>query len=171
MGAQNVQVLEGGFDRWKEAGFPVETGTPNPPLARIFNADFNASMLANKNELEQNINSKRAVVIDARPNARFKGEAAEPRAGLRSGHIPGSSSLPFDTLLENGTLKQLTKLQEALVSAGVTGSSHVITSCGSGVTAAVLTLALEESGHTDHKLYDGSWAEWGMPDGPPVETG
>lgn len=169
MGAENVVVLEGGFDRWKESGLPIETGTPNPPHVRVFETHFDATRVAALVDVVDNTKSSQAVVIDARPAARFHGEASEPRPGLRSGHIPGSKSLPFDQLIENGTLKDAAQLNKAFTELGITEDTSVITSCGSGVTAAVLSLALAETGRENTRLYDGSWAEWGMPDGPPVD--
>ncbi len=170
MGAENVVVLEGGFDRWKEAGFPVETGNPNPPHVRVFEPKFDAARVASQSDLMENLKSAHATVLDARSTARFKGEAEEPRPGLRSGHIPGSKSLPFDQLLENGTLKDASLLDKTFTELGISQDTQVVTSCGSGVTAAVLTLALAETGRENTRLYDGSWAQWGMPDGPPVDT-
>ncbi len=170
MGAEDVRILEGGFDRWKEAGYPIETGNPNPPQVRIFEARFDPEKVAARSDLEKIVESKDAIVIDARPEARFKGSAAEPRPGLRSGHIPGSRSVPFDQLLCDGKLKNSRELEKIFSEAGVEKDTAVITSCGSGVTAAVLSLALAEIEHENNKLYDGSWAEWGKPDGPPVET-
>jgi thiosulfate/3-mercaptopyruvate sulfurtransferase len=115
---------------------------------------------------------REAEIIDARPAARFRGEAPEPRPGLRPGHIPGSKNVPFGTLLmEGGVMKPPAELRAVFEAAGVDLSKPVITTCGSGVTAAVLSLALERIGHKNHALYDGSWAEWGMYDDLPVQTG
>ncbi len=110
-------------------------------------------------------------IVDARGAARFTGEAPEPRAGLKSGHIPGSRSLPFDKLIENGALKSDAELEKAIREAGIDPSRPVITSCGSGVTASVLALALDTIGARKVALYDGSWSEWGGRDDAPVETG
>ena len=113
-----------------------------------------------------------AEIIDARSPGRFEGTAPEPRAGLRSGHIPGARNVPYATLLNpDGTMKPVEALRAVFEAAGVDLSRPVITSCGSGITAAVLSLALERIGHRNHALYDGSWAEWGMYDDLPVETG
>jgi thiosulfate/3-mercaptopyruvate sulfurtransferase len=113
-----------------------------------------------------------AAIIDARPAARFAGEAPEPRPGLRAGHIPGSLNLPYSELLAgDGTLKPVAALRAAFEAAGVDLARPAITTCGSGVTAAILSLALERIGHRDHALYDGSWAEWGMYDDLKVEKG
>lgn len=170
MGAPDVRILEGGFDQWKENGLPVETGHANPPLARLFEVNFNADAVANQGLIEDNLQSKEAVVIDARAGARFRGETAEPRPGLRKGHIPGSVSLPFQDLIEDGKLKSPAELDAIFADFGIGKETKVITSCGSGVTAAILSLALEQSGRSNHSLFDGSWAQWGLPDGPAVAT-
>ena len=113
-----------------------------------------------------------AEILDARSAPRFRGEAPEPRAGLRSGHIPGSKNIPFgDVLNPDGTMKSPAALRDVFETAGVDLKKPAITSCGSGVTAAVLSLALERIGHRNHSLYDGSWAEWGMYDDLRVATG
>jgi thiosulfate/3-mercaptopyruvate sulfurtransferase len=113
-----------------------------------------------------------AQIVDARAPARFAGDAPEPRAGLRAGHIPGARSLPYGQLLNpDGTMKPLPALQDAFVAAGIDLGKPVITSCGSGVTAAILSLGLERLGHRNHALYDGSWAEWGMYDDLPIAKG
>jgi thiosulfate/3-mercaptopyruvate sulfurtransferase len=113
-----------------------------------------------------------AVIIDARAAARFRGEAPEPRPGLRSGHIPGAKNVPFASLLNpDATMKSPPELRAIFEAAGVDLAKPAITSCGSGVTAAVLSLALERIGHRNHALYDGSWAEWGMYDDLAVEKG
>jgi thiosulfate/3-mercaptopyruvate sulfurtransferase len=113
-----------------------------------------------------------AQIIDARPAPRFRGEAPEPRPGLRLGHIPGAKNLPFaDVLNPDGTMKSPAALRAAFAAAGVDLAKPAITSCGSGITAAILSLALERIGHTDHALYDGSWAEWGMYDDLDVAKG
>jgi thiosulfate/3-mercaptopyruvate sulfurtransferase len=113
-----------------------------------------------------------AEIIDARGPARFKGEVPEPRPGLRQGHIPGSRNVPFATLLNaDGTMKSVADLRATFEAAGVNLAKPAITTCGSGVTAAVLSLALERMGHRNHALYDGSWAEWGMYEDLAVEKG
>ena len=171
MGAKNVQVLEGGYDRWKDAGHPVETGTPASNQTKQFTAQLDASKVRAVHEIRDNIQSNAAKVLDARPNSRFTGETPEPRAGLRSGHMPGAGSLPIDQLQVDGRLRETAELVEIFANLGIDENTHVITSCGSGVTAAVITLALETTGHTNNSLYDGSWSEWGQADDAPVVTG
>ena len=113
-----------------------------------------------------------AQIVDARPRARFLGDTPEPRAGLRSGHMPNAHSLPHSDLLnDDGTMKDVAAIRTAFVAAGIDLEKPVITSCGSGVTAAVLSLGLERIGHKNHALYDGSWAEWGMESNLKVVTG
>lgn len=168
MGAPDVRILEGGLDAWKAARLPLETGNPNPPMAHLFETAFRPGMVCSMETVQSEVNAGRAVVLDARSADRFNGTAPEPRPGLRSGHMPGSISLPFDLLLENGQMKDPQALDNLFNSLGVDRDRKVITSCGSGVTAAILTLALVQSGRTNHCLFDGSWAEWGKPDGPPV---
>lgn len=170
MGAKNVSVLEGGMDQWAAAGLPVETGPPVTPPHRQFDTKFDPAVVAGQNEVVANIESADAQVLDARPADRFSGEAPEPRPGLRKGHIPGSLSLPFDQVIRDGTLKPAEELDQLFSDMGVDKDTPVITSCGSGVTAALLGLALTHSGRRNFRVYDGSWAEWGLPDGPEVET-
>ena len=170
MGAPDVRILEGGLDAWKAKGLPLETGNPNPPRAHLFNANFSADRVADMGAVQENIGSENAIVVDARPEARFKGEAPEPRPGLRGGHIPKSVSLPYENLVVEGKLRPREELDRSFTEMGIHHDTSVITSCGSGVTAAILTLALAESGRPNCRIYDGSWAQWGQPDGPPVET-
>jgi len=171
MGADNVRVLEGGFDRWKESGLPVETGRQNPPRPRLFATRFDASRVADQSELITDDSSLEKTILDARPGPRFRGEMDEPRAGLRRGHIPGSKSLPFNEITtKTGTLKRPGELIEIFERLGIKRGQPLVTSCGSGVTAAVLALALNEVGYTNVSVYDGSWAQWGLPNGPDIET-
>ncbi|MFV0493349.1 MAG: 3-mercaptopyruvate sulfurtransferase [Pseudorhodobacter sp.] len=171
MGKTDVAVLDGGFPKWQAEGREVED---LPPLMR----DRHITV-ARQNHLVKDVTQvahaaklREAEIIDARADPRFRGEAPEPRPGLRAGHIPGARNLPFTQLLnKDGTMKDPSALRAAFAAAGVDLSRPAITSCGSGVTAAVLSLALERIGHRDHALYDGSWAEWGMYDDLKVETG
>ena len=161
MGQQNVAMLDGGLPKWLAAGRPVDA---LPPVIRDrhLNVQRRADLVRDVTQVAAASKLGDHEIIDARPLARFRGEAAEPRPGLRAGHIPGSKSLPFGQLYAaDGTLKPVADLRAAFEGAGVDLSRPVITTCGSGVTAASLFLALERIGHKDHSLYDGSWAEWG----------
>lgn len=171
-GHPNVRVLDGGLKKWLAEGRPVASGEASPKPA-TFKATFDPKRTRSKEQMVGNLASKAEQVIDARPRARFEGSAAEPRPGLRSGHIPGSRSVPYATLFdaETGAMKSLDELRAAFSGAGVDLNKSIVTSCGSGVSAGVLTLALYRLGITDTALYDGSWAEWGEQGGPPVATG
>lgn len=168
MGASRVRILEGGFDRWKDAGLPVETGPANKPTKARFDARLDDSKVKGFDSMLANIKRGRTLVLDARPHARFTGEAPEPRAGLSSGHIPGSRSLPATDVIRDGKLIPNEALEEKFRQLGIDRHEHVTTSCGSGVTAAILSLALETTGRRGHSLYDGSWAEWGSRREAPV---
>lgn len=168
MGAANVRILAGGFDRWKSSGMPVETGAPGTLPAAIFKPSFNARSVTGIDTIRANVHSGEALILDARPQGRFTGAQPEPRPGLRSGHVPGSKSLPADTLVRDGQLKPLDELRAMFDAVSLDPSRPVITSCGSGVTAAIISLALQSTGHGTHSLYDGSWAEWGKADDAPV---
>ena len=171
MGKMDVAVLDGGFPKWKAEGREIED---MPPIVR----DRHMTV-SRQNQLVKDVTQVahaaklgEAEILDARSAPRFRGEAAEPRPGLRSGHIPGSKNVPFgDVLNADGTMKSPADLRAVFEAAGVDLKKPAITSCGSGVTAAVLSLALERIGHRNHALYDGSWAEWGMYDDLKVATG
>lgn len=161
MGKTDVAVLDGGFAKWQGEGRPVED---MPPIMRDrhITVQRQAALVRDVTQVAAASKLDDHEIIDARPPARFRGEAPEPRPGLRSGHIPGAKNLPFGQLLnEDGTMKSPEALRAAFESAGVDLSRPAITSCGSGITAAVLSLALEIIGHRNHSLYDGSWTEWG----------
>ncbi len=171
MGKTDIAVLDGGFPKWQAEGRDVED---MPPVLRDRHMTVSRQnhLVKDVTQVAHAAKLGEAEIIDARGAARFKGEAPEPRPGLRSGHIPGAKNVPFSTLLNpDGTMKSLDGLRAAFEGAGVNLSKPAITTCGSGVTAAVLSLALERLGHRNHALYDGSWAEWGMYDDLRVATG
>jgi thiosulfate/3-mercaptopyruvate sulfurtransferase len=169
-GAKDVFILDGGFPKWKKEGRQVETGMPKITPAD-FTADFDAELVADYDRVAQTLNDHSAQVVDSRPAARFRGEAPEPREGVASGHMPGSLNLPASDVVENGALTSNEKIEAAAKKAGVDLSQPVITSCGSGVSASVLWLALDSIGKTPKALYDGSWSDWGTRENAPVETG
>ncbi|MFY0619793.1 3-mercaptopyruvate sulfurtransferase [Shimia sp.] len=171
MGHVNAAVLDGGMPKWVAEGRPTDN---SPPTIR----DRHMTVLRQTNLVRDVTEVSRAAklgdheIIDARAPERFTGQAAEPRAGLRAGHIPGSKNIPFGSLLlDNGTLKPAEELRRIFMEAGIDLSKPAIATCGSGVTAAVLCLAMERFGKTDYSLYDGSWAEWGAFPTLPVATG
>ncbi|EFM57406.1 3-mercaptopyruvate sulfurtransferase [Brucella inopinata] len=170
MGVKNVYVLDGGFDGWKKAGYPV-TNEVTKIAATFFKPSFNKDAVVDFQEMRKIVDEKRSQIADARGAGRFTGRDAEPRAGMRSGHMPGARNVPVTTLSENGELKDLESLRRIFDEAGIDLSGPVVTSCGSGVTAAVITLALTSLGHKDNRLYDGSWSEWGSRQDTPVVTG
>jgi thiosulfate/3-mercaptopyruvate sulfurtransferase len=169
-GQDNVAVLDGGLPKWKAEGHPV---TAEPPTIRDRHmiTEIRPELLRDVTQVAASSKLGDYTIIDARSAARFKGEASEPRPGLRSGHIPNSRNVPFQELLTpQGTLKSTDNLRAVFVGAGVDLSKPAITTCGSGVTAAILGLALTRLGAT-FSLYDGSWAEWGMYGDLRVATG
>ncbi len=168
-GVKDVRILQGGLPRWLAEGRSVEKGPATRPAAQ-FTPHFDASRVADIEQVAQISQDHSAQILDARAAARFRGEVPEPRPGLRSGHIPGALNLPFDAVVENGQIASPAKVKAALESAGVDLSRPVVTSCGSGVTASVLWLALESIGKPPQALYDGSWTEWGSSD-KPLATG
>ncbi|MBD1548827.1 3-mercaptopyruvate sulfurtransferase [Roseibium aggregatum] len=170
MGAEQVFILNGGLPKWKAEGRPVEDGTLTRP-ERHFTARFNHGAVADLDDVKQMIKDKSRQILDARPAARFKAEVPEPRAGLRGGHMPGAFNTPSTGFTaEDGTFLAPDRLKEIFSDAGVDLEKPVTTSCGSGVTAAVISLALTLVGHKDHTLYDGSWTEWGGRDDTEVVT-
>lgn len=160
-GKTDVAVLDGGLPKWQAEGRPVED-TPPIQRDRHFTARRDASLVRDVTQVAATAKLGNAQIVDARSPERFRGEEPEPRPGLRAGHIPGSKNLHYRTLLNNdGTLKPPEALRAAFEGAGVDVAGPVITTCGSGVTAAILSLALEILGNSRHALYDGSWSEWG----------
>lgn len=170
MGAEKVKVLDGGIDGWKAEGRPLEAIAPTPSPA-VFKPNFDAKRVVALDSMRDIVSSGAMQIADARSAGRFAAAEPEPRQGMRSGHMPGARSLPSGVFSTNGKFKSLSELKQTIEAAGIDLEKPVVTTCGSGVTAAIITLALESLGHTDNRLYDGSWSEWGGRSDTPVVTG
>lgn len=171
MGKTDIAVLDGGLPKWRAEGHEIED---MPPVVkdRHMTVSRQNHLVKDVTQVAHSAKLGEAVIVDARSAARFAGEVPEPRPGLRAGHIPGARNVPYTTLLTGeGTMKSVPDLIAIFKAAGVDLSKPIITTCGSGVTAAILSLALERIGHRNHALYDGSWAEWGMYEDLAVEKG
>jgi thiosulfate/3-mercaptopyruvate sulfurtransferase len=171
-GHRDVRIVNGGLKKWRAEGRAVDSGEVQAKPSS-FKASYDARRVRSIRQMISNVESRAEQVIDARAGERFEGRVAEPRPGLRSGHIPGARSLPYNHLFDatTGAMKPIEDLRKAFADTGVDIARPIVTSCGSGVSAAVLTLALYRLGVEDSALYDGSWAEWGQSEGPPVATG
>ncbi|HUU25431.1 MAG TPA: 3-mercaptopyruvate sulfurtransferase [Methyloceanibacter sp.] len=171
MGVEDVSVLNGGLPKWKREGRPLVMGEPTPRTTRHFTARRNLDLVRDRDDMKTLIHDRSAAIVDARSPERFAGKAPEPREGLRAGRIPGSHNVPYGQLLNaDGTLKSTDALSQVFEAAGVDPHKPVVASCGSGITACVLALALSETGHRRTSVYDGSWAEWGADETLPIET-
>jgi thiosulfate/3-mercaptopyruvate sulfurtransferase len=167
---EDVRILDGGLPRWIKEGRPLETGDAHPK-PRPFTPRPADGFVASLEEVRAALASGSAQVVDARPAERFRGVAPEPRPGVKSGRMPGSLNLPFVDIIEHGSLKAPDALKAAFAEHKIDLEKPIITTCGSGVTAAILALAVEEAGGKVEGLYDGSWAEWGSRPDCPVVTG
>lgn len=172
MGHEDVAVLNGGLKKWRAEGRPLEDGQPRKRPECHYTPVMNASLVRDMYDIKQTLAGKTEQIVDARPAGRFAGDEPEPRPGLRGGHLPGARNVPAQSLInENGTLKDPGELARIFAAAGINPALPVITTCGSGVTASILSLALAVLGQTNAAVYDGSWAEWGADESLPMETG
>lgn len=169
-GQRDVAILDGGLQKWRAEHRETED-LPSMPRMRHFTARLDNDKIRDRQQMMDNLDLKKEQVVDARSLARFKGTAPEPRESMKSGHIPGSYTLPFGQLLntEDGTFKSADQIRRIFEQAGIDLSKPVVTSCGSGITACVLSLALYIIGHNNNALYDGSWSDWGLHPHTPVE--
>ncbi len=168
MGHEDVVVLDGGFPAWERAGLAVESGPPTPRAERHFTAQVRHDLVRTLADVRRAVTDKNAAILDARPAARFSGEAPEPRPGLRGGHMPGALNIPANALLNaDGMFKSIEELRPMF--SHVMNERRIICTCGSGITAAIVALALARLGRWDAPIYDGSWAEWGARDDTPIE--
>jgi thiosulfate/3-mercaptopyruvate sulfurtransferase len=171
-GHRAVAVLDGGFGKWLHESRPVETGTPAPASPSDFEARLNPALVRDLASVRANLTSGKELVVDMRPAGRFAGTDPEPRPGIRSGHIPGSVSLPYTELVTaDGALLTPDRLRARLAASGLALDRPIVATCGSATSACALILALETLGFHRHAVYDGAWTEWGGTGDTPVETG
>lgn len=169
MGHDQVAVLNGGLPAWKQAGFGIDEQAAVPETSGDFRARWNPELIANMQQVHLAIDNEEVLIVDARSKGRFEGTSAEPRPGLRGGHIPGSKNIPFPEVLAGTSYRSPDQLHTIFESVG-TKDQHLLFSCGSGVTASILALAADQAGFRNFSVYDGSWSEWGRPGDWPVEV-
>ncbi|WP_372004428.1 3-mercaptopyruvate sulfurtransferase [Tistrella mobilis] len=170
-GHEDVAVLDGGLPKWLAEGRPVVEERPEPPRERHFTARVNNLLVKDRHQVARAIADGRTQLVDMRPADRFRGEAPEPRPGVRAGHVPGALNLPYTEFLDpmSGTVLDADRLEARILAAGIDPSKPVIAMCGSGVTAGMLALAMYLLGKRDVPVYDGSWADWGSDESLPIE--
>ena len=170
-GVRDALVLDGGLPAWIAAGYPTADGPAHPRERRHFTARLDHGAVADADDVARALETGSAQVVDARSGTRFRGEEPEPRAGVRPGHMPGALNLHYAALQTEGRMKSPDELETVFADNGVDPEKPIVTTCGSGVTAAIVALALETMGHHARGLYDGSWSEWGADTVRPVATG